>query len=72
MFKFFSSIANIISTVVRFIQSSIDTIVAVFNVIGKTIGLAFKYIGALPTIVTGVAIIFISYCIIVNLINKGS
>lgn len=72
MFKFFSSIALLIATVVEYIGKAISTIISVFRVIGITVSFAFKYIASLPVTVSAIAIIFISYCIIVNLINKGS
>lgn len=72
MFKFFSSIAGLIATIVAFVGQTIDTVVAVFGMVGKTISFAFKYITSLPTIVSSIALLFISYCIVVNLLNKGS
>lgn len=72
MFKFFSSIASLIATVVGYIGSAISTTISVFRMIGITVAFAFKYVSSLPVTVSAIALVFISYCIIVNLLNKGS
>lgn len=71
MFKFFSQISDIISTVVKGVATMFRQVVMVFEVIGDALSFAIHFVQYLPTPLILIGGFFISYCVIVNLLNKG-
>ena len=71
MFKFFEAVVAIIGTVVDFTVSTITNIVMVIVQITAGLSTITAVIIYLPDIVQGIAIVIVSYCVIVNLLNKG-
>lgn len=71
MFEFFDMLSGFIDTAVDFIVSFVKNVFMVITLIVQgfqTVSLVIIY---MPTILQAVAMAVISYCIIVNLINKG-
>lgn len=71
MFKFFDAIFSFIGTIVDFVVSTIVNIVTVIVQIGQGFSAITAVIVYLPDVVSGIALVIISYCIVVNLLNKG-
>lgn len=72
MFKFFDVIFEFLHIVVGYVISSFSMLGTVFRVIGYAVSFPFRYILALPSSVVALVTVFVSYCVIMNLINKGS
>lgn len=72
MFKFFDAFLDVLSTVVGYVVSSFHMVGTVFKVMGYAISFPFRYVASLPSPVILLVTVFLSYCIVVNLINKGS
>lgn len=71
MFRFFSQIAGLISSVVSFVVSGFQTLISVFVAIGNAARFVLGAVNVLPASVMTLVFFFVSYCVIVNLVNKG-
>lgn len=72
MFSFFSSIGGFITSIVNFIIKSIE----VFYLLLKTIVNAFTFITStliyMPPFVLTFVVAIVSFCVFVQILNKGS
>lgn len=72
MFKFFDSIFTLIGTVVTIVIETFKSFGVILNVITMAVAYVPRYIAALPSPVFTLVTFFVSFCVIVNIINKGS
>lgn len=70
MFKFFDAIGQFIGIIVDFVITTITNLINMITMIAKgyAVSLAMFH---MPTFLQVFAVAVISYCIIINLINKG-
>ncbi len=71
MFKFFDAIAQFIGIIVDFIVTTITNLYNMVVMIAKGYGAVSLAMFHMPTFLQVFALAVISYCIIINLINKG-
>lgn len=71
MYQFFDSIADILSTVINFVISAVESLLMVINLIAKSfvsVGLVTSYLPDILKVFVGVVI---CYCVVINVLNKG-
>ena len=72
MFKFFEMIGGFITTIVDVVIFIIGQILNVFELIAKGAVAIFVVLNTIPLSLRLVASCFVSYCIIINILSKGS
>lgn len=71
MFDFFQAIADFITTIVDYAVTSIENVLSVVLMIGKSFSAVALVMAFLPDVLTGIVVVIIAYCIIVNILNLG-
>ena len=71
MFKFFEAVAEFIGIIVNFVVTTITNLITMVLMIVKGYQAVSLALFHMPTFLQVFALAVISYCIIVNLINKG-
>lgn len=72
MFGFFNGIVSTFSIVVDFIVSAFEMIVFIVTQIPKALAFLISATSYLPPFLLSFVLLFISVCVILNLINKGA
>lgn len=72
MFKFFDTIFDTLTLIFTYISNSFYMVGVAFKTMGYAIAFPFRYVASLPGPVILLITVFLSYCIVMNLINKGS
>lgn len=71
MFKFFDAIGQFIGIIVDFVITTITNLINMITMIAKGYAAVSLAMFHMPTFLQVFAVAVISYCIIINLINKG-
>lgn len=71
MFEFFDMITGFIETIVNFIVSTVQNIITVILMIVQGFSSVSMVISYVPPQLRVVCLALISYCVVVNLLNKG-
>ncbi len=71
MFNFFESIASFIGTIVNFVISMFETILFVIQYMRNGLSYCFTAMVYMPSFIRAFILAFISYSVIITLLNQG-
>ena len=72
MFKFFSSIASIFTTIVDFVVNLVQMLLGLISLIVNAFAFLVRIVAELPPFLLPFALGFVSLAILFQVINKGS